>query len=307
MIWYKYRETFSQKIQRWCFSKDYRVPESIQEQRFDKLHLKPETIDKLSVFYQKNDKILQLGITRKYLCRVYKDLGLFTKPDDKFGFYQFSGYGKKRNQQKASVNLYQFLHLFNEALKKQNYIEQKNENYITKFLNKLSGKKYVSEDEFCLKFLQALESNLESMKQWEIGNIQKQVQYKNFGIQMKEQKNKIIQETLTNEPMVKLEDINKELSKHGFLELNAKEKIVILHRQKAYLILHENNFKDKLENSLDSSKQFKYKQRMEEINEKLKTINSQIDLYSKQFKELFPGQKVFLYEKDQEEDQKQEK
>lgn len=38
---------------------------------------------------------LRLGITRKYMYLIYRDLGVFIKPEDKDFFYRASGYSKK--------------------------------------------------------------------------------------------------------------------------------------------------------------------------------------------------------------------
>ncbi len=40
------------------------------------------------------DKKLALGITRKYLFKVFNDLGCFKDEEDIKGFFRHSGYGK---------------------------------------------------------------------------------------------------------------------------------------------------------------------------------------------------------------------
>lgn len=49
----------------------------------------------MAATFLEKDKKLKLGVTRYYLCKIYEDLGLFVKKDDKGFFYGSSGYSKK--------------------------------------------------------------------------------------------------------------------------------------------------------------------------------------------------------------------
>lgn len=49
----------------------------------------------ISSEYLAKDRELPMGITRKYIYGVYKELGLIRNKEDKYVYYQVSGYGKK--------------------------------------------------------------------------------------------------------------------------------------------------------------------------------------------------------------------
>ena len=62
---------------------------------------------------------MRLGVTRKYLYVIMEELKLFEKPNDRNFYYSNSGYSKKRNKKNASLNIKEFIKIFEESLKKK--------------------------------------------------------------------------------------------------------------------------------------------------------------------------------------------
>lgn len=98
----------------------------------------------LADFYNKYDSTFRYGINRKYLLRVYKKMGRFTKPEEKQFFLQKSQYYKKRNQKIAGVHLREFISVFSDI-----YHSEKKKN------------KDLNEREFLAKFMEEMDASLQ--------------------------------------------------------------------------------------------------------------------------------------------------
>ncbi|KAL4493107.1 hypothetical protein ABPG72_003192 [Tetrahymena utriculariae] len=259
VYWWKFREPIKNKLMRWFFGAQNVTPSTIIEQRLHDIKISPESIDILSLQFREKEKTLKLGISRKYMSKIYKDFHLFEKEEDKRIFYVSSGYSKKRNQKPAGINLREFLKLYYESYQK---------------LVKKNPK--LTESEYLKQFLHSLETHFEGMKAWEIEFLKKRKDFKK--LEQEQEKSTIVKDILKKHPLISLQNLEQEVQKLGFVGVSTKEKILILNKQLTLLLVYKNYYEDKKEMSFGS--------KLNRIDVKIENTNKEIEDIKKQIEDL---------------------
>lgn len=81
------------------------------------------------------------------------------------------------------------------------------------------------------------------MKVWEVSFLTKRTDFRK--ILMETEKKEVVKEILQSNPLISLEDLDKEVQKTGLYGVGIKEKILILNNQLTLLLLYKNYYEEK--------------------------------------------------------------